>query len=723
MRHAAGEPASSSERADESGSTAQSADQQEGGISGTLDTPVLSGTLQPTPTRRTGRRATSHRAPRRRRLIDYPRRGKRGVRRWIPSWKLMSGLVFGFLALLVGAFFVALALVQVPQANDFATSQATIFQYADGRTQIAHIGVNRVSVSLDRIPTTVRYAVLAAEDRSFYTEPAVSPTGILRALRNDVTSGSGSLQGGSTITQQYVKNYYLTERQTISRKLDEALVAIKIDQQTSKDTILQNYLNTIFFGRGSYGVETAARAYFGVDVWTLADDPAKAAYLAALVQSPYYYSTADHDPAAQQALRQRWSYVLDGMVSQHWLSQTVRKTLTFPTTIAGGTNDLAGSNGYLVNAATAYLDQAHQQDPGVPDSTMISRGGYTVVTTFRKDLLDSANTAVRQDLASLNPQGNAADANVHVGLAALDGSTGAVLGFYGGDDYVKRGYNDATQAAGPTGSAIGTALASGVDANPKSNWPSAIADLGKLGIKDVNPKDLPPSDDDITSTPLDAAVAYQAVLNHGIVYQPYDVSEVLYHGAVVWRATPTAQGFANSGGLNGHALITSGVDGSLQWAWTVGGMGRLTIAVDMYATKPNGTTNRTLTGMSPLYPGGKPTEDTRPTAEMRTGNIWFDYFRAAARSTPDLVKADDETTTSMAPFLAGPAPQETTQNQRTAAEPPVRKQTSPPTQHQAIQNTSAAPAPTTDATTTTDPPVPPAKRSFTKPTQPTPATG
>lgn len=583
--------------------------------------------------RRTEQAPARHRMPGRRRFIDYPRRGKRGVRHWLPSWKLVLGLVFGFVTLLVGGFFVALAVVRIPQANDFATRQATIFDYADGRTQIAHIGVNRVSVPLAKIPPVVRDAVLAAEDRSFYTESAVSPTGILRALRNDLTSGSGALQGGSTITQQYVKNYYLTEQQTVSRKLDEALVAIKIDQQMSKDTVLQNYLNTIYFARSAYGIEAAARAYFGVDVWTLGDDPAKAAYLAALVQSPYYYSTADHDPAAARALSQRWAYVLDGMVTEHWLSKQVRQSLTFPATIAENTNQLAGSNGYLVNAATAYLDQAHQQDPGVPDSTMIARGGYTVVTTFQQNLLGAANDVVKQDLASLNPQANPADANIHIGLAAMDASTGAVLGIYGGADYVKRGYDDATQAAGPTGSAVATVLADGVDADPKANWPAAIGDLGQLGVKDANPKDDPPSDDDITATPLAAAVAYQTVLGHGIAHQPFEVSEVLYGGNVVWRATPNAQGFPNSG-PSAHGLVTSGVDGSLQWSWSVGGLGHVVIAVDMYATKPNGITNRVLTGMSPLYPGEHgPTE---PIAEQRTSDMWSEYFKDTFQLQPGL---------------------------------------------------------------------------------------
>ncbi len=666
------------------------------------------------PATRTARTSPGHRLPRkRRRLIDYPRRGKRGVRRWLPSWKLVLATAFCFVALLVGIFFVALAMVRIPQANDFATRQATIFDYTDGHTQIAHIGVNRVSVPLDKIPPMVRGAVLAAEDRSFYTEPAVSPTGILRALRNDVTSGGGGLQGGSTITQQYVKNYYLTEQQSLSRKLDEALVAIKIDQQMSKDSILQNYLNTIYFARGAYGIEIAARAYFGVDVWTLGDDPAKAAYLAALVQSPYYYSTADHDPAAAGALRQRWSYVLDGMVADHTLTRQVRDTLKFPDTIAADSNDLAGSNGYLVNAATAYLDQAHQQDPGVPDSTVIGRGGYTVVTTFRQDLLDRANTIVHQDVASLNPQANPADQNVHTGMVAMDASSGAVLGFYGGDDYVKRGYNDATQAAGPTGSAVGTALADGARSDPETDWAAAIDDLARLGVKDANKKDIPPNDDDITSTPLAAATAYQAVLNHGIAYQPYEVSEVLHDGVAVWRATPTAVGFRDGGGYAARrsvrSILTSGVDGSLQWAWTVGGFGDISIAVDIYATKPNGVTNRVLSGMSPIDPQGQPADqNSLPVAETRTLRMSSLYLRATTEARPDLVKGIDEVDANAHDIPS------TTQDE--AVEPPSHRQTQSKGQQNVVPTSTSSPATTRDTTT---PVPPPDKRSFAKPTEPT----
>ncbi|HJP78513.1 MAG TPA: transglycosylase domain-containing protein [Pseudonocardiaceae bacterium] len=572
----------------------------------------------------------------RRRFIDYPRRGRRGVRHWIPSWRLILGSFVVLAGLLVGGFFVALHNVVIPQPNDFAVAQATIFEYADGKTQIAHVGVNRVSVPLSQIPLDMQHALLAAEDRSFYTEPPVSVTGIMRAAKNNLTSSGSNLQGGSTITQQYVKNYYLTEKQTASRKLDEILVAIKIDGQLSKDQILQNYLNTIYFARGAYGIETASRAYFGEPVSALAGDPAKAAYLASLVQQPYYFATAATDPKAAKALRARWNYVLNGMVEQGWLSKSVRDSLTFPTPLAYQPNDLAGMNGYMVNAATQYLDKLHDQDPDVPDSTMISRGGYTIVTTFQQSDMQAAQQAVRENLSTLNPGGNPADQNVHAGLAAIDTTTGAVLGFYGGPNYLKQGFDDALQAAGPIGSDVSIALADGVSAAPRQNWPDAINALGQLGVSDSNAKDVPPSDDDFTSTPLHAAGAFMLASNGGVYHQPYEVSEVLYQGKVIWQAAPSTASFVgNDKALRQNGPLASGIDGSAQWAWSLADIDRVSVAVDLYATKPNGVTNRPLSGMTPM-PDGETGPNAPATPVSRAKAITMGFMARTVIHKPGL---------------------------------------------------------------------------------------
>ncbi len=159
--------------------------------------------------------------------------------------------------LLVGGFFLGYSLVQIPAANALATKQANVYLYADGSVIARDGEVNRESVGLARISKDAQHAVLAAEDRDFYTESAIDPMAMVRAGWNTAT-GKGK-QSGSTITQQYVKNYYLAQEQTVTRKVKEFFISIKLDREKSKNEILEGYLNTSFFGRGAYGIQAAAR--------------------------------------------------------------------------------------------------------------------------------------------------------------------------------------------------------------------------------------------------------------------------------------------------------------------------------------------------------------------------------------------------------------------------------------------------------------------------------
>ena len=182
---------------------------------------------------------------------------------------------------------------------------------------MAKIGsVNRTDVKIARCRCWCAYDVLAAEDRGFYSESGISFRGTVRAALNDLKGGN--TQGGSGITQQYVKNVYLTDSRTLSRKLKELAIAVKIDRNYSKDQILEWYLNTIYFGRGAYGIQAAAQAYFGVNVDKLTLN--QGAMLAGLIQAP-----SDYDPAVAPTLaRERWGYVLDGMVKTGHLSAATR---------------------------------------------------------------------------------------------------------------------------------------------------------------------------------------------------------------------------------------------------------------------------------------------------------------------------------------------------------------------------------------------------------------
>ncbi len=172
---------------------------------------------------------------------------------------------------------------------------------------------DRTNVPIEELPAALTQAVLATEDRDFYDHGGVDPVGIARALYQDVR-GVGTKQGGSTITQQYVKNAYLTSERSISRKIKEAVLAVKLERELEKDEILERYLNTIYFGRGAYGVGAASRAYFGKDVRQIGLP--EAAYLAGLIRSP---GSADAQDDPTEATRRRGT-VLSAMRQEGYIT-------------------------------------------------------------------------------------------------------------------------------------------------------------------------------------------------------------------------------------------------------------------------------------------------------------------------------------------------------------------------------------------------------------------
>ncbi|WP_078893176.1 transglycosylase domain-containing protein [Streptomyces sp. NRRL F-2580] len=366
-----------------------------------------------------------------------PRRKRTGWRRLVPTWRMVLGVVL-LLALLIGGALVAgYLLVDIPPANAAATAQSNVYLYSDG-SQIARDGeVNRVNVPLSQIPRTVQEAVLAAEDRDFYSERAVDPKAMLRAAWNTAT-GKGT-QSGSTITQQYVKNYYLGQEQTIKRKVKEFFIAIKLGREKSKDYILEGYLNTSYFGRNAYGIQAAAQAYYGKDVSNLTT--AEGAYLATLLNSPSAFDVVAHPQSRPRALA-RWNYVLDGMVKKGWLSETERATTRFPEpgkvrTAAG----LSGQRGYLVEAIKDYIVENK-----ILDDKTLAEGGYRIASTIDKRRQTAFVEAVDdQMIGKLEPETRKADRLVRAGGVSIDPATGKVVAMYGGIDYTKQYVNNATR--------------------------------------------------------------------------------------------------------------------------------------------------------------------------------------------------------------------------------------------------------------------------------------
>lgn len=336
------------------------------------------------------------------------------------------------------AFGIAYFTTDIPDPNDYVNSQATIIQYSNG-DEVGRIGAqNRTIIPLAKIPLDLRHAVLAAEDKNFYSQGAFNPIAILRGAIN--TALGRGLQGGSTITQQYAKTAFLTADRTIQRKLRELIIAIKLENQLSKDEIFEDYLNTIYFGRGAYGVETGAKVYFGKSVDQIS--VAQAAVLASILRSPGYYDP-DYREGNKERLENRYRYTLNNMVDEGWLDRDEADRLSkkLPTIRPRlSTGQLAGNKGHLIEAVRKELNGL-----GFPDEELMV-GGLIVRTTLEKDAQEAAERAVFSQAPKDAP------ADLHIGLVSIRPGTGEIVAMYGGRDYLERQLNDATQAITQAGS-------------------------------------------------------------------------------------------------------------------------------------------------------------------------------------------------------------------------------------------------------------------------------
>ena len=338
-------------------------------------------------------------------------------------------------------FAMAYLIVDVPKPGDIRTAQVSTILAADG-SELAKIVPpegNRVDVNIDQIPVHVRNAVMAAEDRDFYTNPGFSFTGFLRAFKNNLFGGD--LQGGSTITQQYVKNALVGDARSglggVVRKAKELVISTKMSREWSKDAVLQSYLNIIYFGRGAYGISAAAKAYFDKPVEQLT--VSEGALLAALIQRP---STLD--PAVDpQGSAERWNWVLDGMVTMGALSPSDRAAQVFPPTVppeqARAQNQTTGPNGLIERQVTKEL-----LDLFNIDEQTLNTEGLQVTTTIDPKAQAAAQDAVTETLDGQDPDMRSA-------VVSVDPRTGGVKAYYGGTD--ANGF-DFAQAGLPTGSSF-----------------------------------------------------------------------------------------------------------------------------------------------------------------------------------------------------------------------------------------------------------------------------
>ncbi|MFG2286952.1 transglycosylase domain-containing protein [Streptomyces sp. NPDC048595] len=367
-----------------------------------------------------------------------PKQGKSGIRRLF-TWKKILGTFLGVCLLGILGFIGLYLYVDVPdEGNRDAQLQSNVFKYADGKV-MARVGqVNRESVPLERIPKDVQYTFVAAENKTFFDDSGVDLKGTARGILNTLM-GRGK-QGGSTITQQYVKNYYLSQEQTVSRKLQEIVISLKVDNKLGKDKILAGYINTSYYGRGAYGIQAAAQAYYGVDVEKLT--VSQGAYLASLLQAPNQYDWTLATKDGRKRVQERWAYTLDNMVEMHWLSKEERAKQRFqvpkrPKPLPG----LTGQTSYLVAEAKREL-----YAQGV-DEKQFERGGWTVTLGIQKDKQKALEKAVQRKLTDdLNPKSRKVDADAQLGATSVDPKTGHIVAMYGGAGYPKHYTNNATRS-------------------------------------------------------------------------------------------------------------------------------------------------------------------------------------------------------------------------------------------------------------------------------------
>lgn len=498
------------------------------------------------------RRAPAKRAPR-----PWWRR-----MRWRRLILLVSLLFVLLFFLLVGVMYV---FAKVPEPSEIARAQSVlVFDRHSQPIGRISAGADRVTVTLKEMPENLRNAVIATEDRKFYKHHGVRVTSIFRAALANLFR-RGVEQGGSTITQQYVKNAFLGPQRTIVRKMKEAVLAIKFERKHTKDEILEDYLNTIYFGRGAYGCEAAASTYFGLHCRQL--DLARSALLAGIIHAPEAYDPV-HNP--EQAKKRR-DQVLDFMVGESYIEKAeadrVKKTSVRVRMGRAGTGP-----------APHFLEEVRRDLERRIGPGALYAGGVRVSTTLDLEMQEAANEAVKIYDRSTDPE---------AALVAVDPSNGEVRALVGSRDFLQREQDMVTQARRQPGSSfkpvvLTTAVREKMSTHDVFPAPSSItingttfSNYGKesfgsldveqatwhsvntvyvqlmkkvgvgdaiqtardLGIRSTLREDLGLALGDSEVTPLELVTMYSTLAARGQRHQPYLVARATDRsGAVIFRA-------------------------------------------------------------------------------------------------------------------------------------------------------------------------------------------
>ncbi|KAA9150783.1 penicillin-binding protein [Amycolatopsis acidicola] len=376
----------------------------------------------------------------------HARRGRRTV------WRRIRHVLYWLIGLAilgpVAAFVITYFMVNVPDPNALAASlnQPVTLYYADGSTLYSKGSEqSHALVTWEQIPQSMKNAQMAAEDETFMTNNGFDLKAIARTVWNQATGGTG---GGSTIGQQYVKKATGNEDPTLSRKWVEMVQSFKMTRTYSKQDILTAYLNTVYFGRGAYGVQAAAQAYFNEDVGKLTNE--QAALLAGLVQSPGSANNPDYQ-------QRRWAYVMGRLQANHWITQAEFEAARFPAPVGDAAKN-GGSNladrQYIVSQAFAELAQrGYSEDK-------LAASGARIYTTIQPPAQTAAEQSVAKIMAADQDYPDEGSA-----LVSANPATGEVIAYYGGDGSTS--YDLATTPQQPGSSFKPYVLAAGLRADPE----------------------------------------------------------------------------------------------------------------------------------------------------------------------------------------------------------------------------------------------------------------
>ncbi|MDK7150511.1 transglycosylase domain-containing protein [Winkia sp. UMB3158] len=355
------------------------------------------------------------------------KRNQKARRTW-PK-RLGIGLLGTFLLGVIAAgctFLVAYATMDIPGPDKLAQAQTSTVYFADGKTEMGKFQTqNRQIIDASKLPDYIGQAVVASEDSTFFENNGIDVKGIGRALINNLLGRPR--QGASTLSQQYVENYYTGSTsnehgiRAYFAKFKETILALKINREQSKDQILGNYLNTIYWGRGAYGIEAAAHAYFNKPAAELT--PSEAALLAGIIPAP-----SSWDPAIDENMaHKRWDRVVDRLVKDNWIRADEAEKMAFPKAAAPQAvqPSLTGTNGYLL----AHVRQELRSKAGYSDE-QIDTMGMQIVTTIQPERQKAAVDAVN-NLPADRPK------QLRTGLVSVDPESGGIVAEYGGADFQK----------------------------------------------------------------------------------------------------------------------------------------------------------------------------------------------------------------------------------------------------------------------------------------------